>query len=140
MNPSNLAFRTCFSSSDDFPGLVCRDPSLAQQNQRDDADINVLMERFKVTGTLPSSVLRPSFGDFSQVSDFRSALAALEVARAQFAELPADIRARFSNDPASFVDFATNPANIDQLRKWNLAKPDVGGIGGVAPDAEPPAS
>ena len=135
-----MKFRTPFSPSDDFPGLVCPEPTLAQQHGAEETDINVLMERFKVTQTLPTSPLRAGFGDFTGVSDYRTAVHALMQARDDFNALPANIRARFNNDPGAFVEFATNPANLDELRALNLAKPAVGGIGGAAPDAKPSES
>lgn len=135
---TKLPFRTVYSVVDDC-GLECKDPSLAQQNGKDDADINVLMERFRVTGNLPVSAVPPQYGDFSAVSDYRSALEALMNARDYFMTLPGAVRARFSNDPGAFATFASDPANIEAMREMGLApaKPAVGGIGGSAPDAKP---
>ena len=41
-------------------GLKCQDPSLAQQHMKDECDINVIVERFGVTGQLPGAPLEPS--------------------------------------------------------------------------------
>lgn len=101
-------------------GLKCQDPSLAQQHMKDEADINVIVERFGLTGRMPAVKLEPMFGDFSNVGDYQSALAAISLAESQFAALPAEIRATFDNNPAGFVDFALNPANREVLARSGL--------------------
>ena len=35
--------------------------------------------------------------------------------------MPSVIRERFGNDPAKFVDFCVNPANIEAVREMGLA-------------------
>lgn len=105
----------------DETGLECKDDSLAIQSQREDADINVIMKRFGVTGTVPAVALPPEFGDFSSELDFRGCMDIMNAAERSFMSLHADVRARFLNDPVRFADFASDPANIDELRKLGLA-------------------
>lgn len=93
-------------------------PSLTVQSMADDTDLNVLMKRFGVTGTLPQSARIPQYGDFDHITDFRSALEAVENARADFAQFPADFRARFDNNPQLLLDFAQNPENNKQIGEW----------------------
>lgn len=117
------------ASASSESGLVCDDPSLAQQNFKDECDINVIVRRFGVTGQLPSNVRMPSYGDFTGVTDYQSALNSVLAARDSFMSLPAEVRSRFSNDPALFVDFCSDPANRDEALKLGLidapAKPVV---------------
>jgi len=40
-------------------GLACEDASRAVQSQREDADINVIVKRFGLTGQLPQNVRVP---------------------------------------------------------------------------------
>ena len=107
---------------------------------KDDADINVLLERFKVTGQMPQNVILPSYGDFSGITDYRSAVDAIHRASSSFMDLPANIRSRFQNDPQLFLEFCSDPVNLPEMQKLGLttsiAKPDVGGMGGSAPHAE----
>lgn len=103
--------------------LFCTDESLTLQSQAEDADINVMLKRFGVTGMLPQARHLPSYGDFSDIGDYRSALDALRAADEAFYSLDADIRARFRNDPAEFLDFTSNPDNVEELRKMGLADP-----------------
>lgn len=98
-------------------------PSLTQQSQREDADINTIVKRFGLTGTLPQNVRVPEYGDFDGINDYHTAMNAVTAAQSAFNQLPAGIRARFDNDPAKFHDYAVNPENIDGLREMGLAKP-----------------
>lgn len=102
-------------------GLLCEDVSLAVQSQAEDADINTIVRRFGLTGVMPEGVRVPSYGDFDQVSDYREALHAVMQAEDNFMRYPAALRARFDNDPQMFLEFVTNPDNIDECVKLGLA-------------------
>ena len=101
-------------------GLFCNDPTLAQQQFRDECDINVILERFNVTGQLPLFPLEPQFGDFSGISDYQTALNAVISAQDSFDQLPARVRERFANDPAAFVDFCLDESNRDEMKALGL--------------------
>lgn len=124
----------------DRTGLSCKDPSLAQQHERDETDINVLVERFGVTRLAQMATqMPPSFADFSEVFDFQSALNAINDARDSFMALPAKVRATFDNDPAKFVgyvDHCLETGDISPLRKLGLAVPERPG---TEPPPEPPS-
>lgn len=135
-----MDFQHAYSSSFRGSDLECKDPSLTQQQFAEDADINVMLERFKVTGHLPQGVIPPSYGDFTGISDYRSAAEAVRRANDSFSDLPATVRARFQNSPQQFLEFCSDPGNVDELRKLSLAvpaKPVVGVSGASAPDAKP---
>lgn len=105
-------------------GLFCEDDSLAVQSEAEDCDINVIVARFGLTGQLPQGVRIPSYGDFVGVSDYQSALHAIMEADASFYEMPAEVRSRFNNDPAAFVEFCSDAANLEEMRKLGLAVPE----------------
>lgn len=102
-------------------GLVCEDESLTLQSEAEAADINTLVRRFGVTGQMPVSGVMPTYQDFEGVFDYRSAVEIVMEAERVFSSVPAEIRYRFENDPAKFVDFCENPANIEELRRLGLA-------------------
>lgn len=104
--------------------LVCNDPSLAVQSQKDEADINTIIRNFGVTGTVNVPTVLPSYGDFDGVDDYRSAVEAVRAAEASFASLPSNIRERFHNDPGAFLEFCENPKNLPELRQLGLANPE----------------
>lgn len=97
-------------------------PSKTQQHQADETDINLIVKRYTQTGVLPQSALQPLYGDF-ETMDFHTAQNRVRAAQEAFMLIPAEIRARFENDPGKFVDFATNPENRDELVKLKLLDP-----------------
>jgi phage internal scaffolding protein len=109
-------------------GLACEDPSLAQQQFKDECDINTILDRFNVTGQLPVSALQPQFGDFSGVTDYQSALNAVLDAQESFDALPARVRERFANDPAAFVDFCLDEANRGEMKALGLIEGSPEGV------------
>lgn len=122
-------------------GLFCKDPSLAQQHMKDECDINVLVERFGVTGTMPAAPLEPSYGDFSGVSDYHTALNAIKAADTAFMGLPAQLRAKFDHDPNALLQFLQNEQNRDEAIMLGLidgkpvAEPIVSAVETPTPDA-----
>ncbi len=104
----------------DETGLKCLDPSLAQQHMKDECDINVIVERFGVTGELPSAPVSPEFGDFSGVNDYHSALNAIRASEEAFMALPAKIRARFDHDPNALLQFLQDESNRDEAIQIGL--------------------
>lgn len=111
-------------------GSVPGKQSLTQQSFKDDADINVLVRRFGVTGVVQGVTAPPLDMEFAEIFDYQSAMNVLRAAQESFAELSADTRARFNNDPARYVDFCThrdddgNLTNIAEMRKMGLAIPE----------------
>lgn len=101
------------------------DPSESQtvQSAKEDADINVIVKRFGLTGQIKAPNVEPFYGDFSGVDDYMSAQNMLVEAKAAFMELPAAVRDRFANDPAQLIEFVHNDANLEEARKLGLLKP-----------------
>lgn len=143
----SVFFRTPYNfdtmKSSDESGLKCEDPTLTQQSFREDSDINVILERFNITGELPSSSLgEPQYGDFleSQV-DYKSALDVVMSAQSAFNALPARLRSRFDNEPSKFVDFVSDERNRAEAEELGLlevrfAQPPVSAPAGGAPTAQ----
>ena len=104
-------------------GLFCDAPSLAVQSQKDEADINNIVRLFGVTGQLPQNVRVPTYGDFDSVDDYQSALEAMRLADSSFMAMPAEVRDRFGHDPQKFVEFCSDSANLEEMRKLGLAVP-----------------
>ena len=101
-------------------GLVCEEPTRAQQHHKDECDINVILERFGKTGQVPVNTISGTYGDFSGVHDYHTAMNALIAAESEFAALPAQIRNKFANDPANLVQFLDDPQNRAEAEKLGL--------------------
>lgn len=102
------------------------------QSQKDEADINVIVKRFGITGVLPISVKIPLSGDYSDIVDFRGAQDLIVQARNEFMKLPADVRERFRNDPQELLYFVSDEANRDEAVKLGLIE--------AVPKDQPPAA
>lgn len=99
--------------------------SLTVQSAKDDADINVLVRRFGVTGSMPRPNMQPFYGDFSGVTDYQTALNQVMEADAAFEQLPAELRSRFHNDPGELWAYLHDPElDKDEARKLGLLEPE----------------
>lgn len=97
--------------------------SRTQQQFVEECNINTIVKRFGLTGTVPVPRKLPTYGDFSGVIDYQTALNSVLQAEESFSSVPSEIRRRFDNDPQKFLDFVVNPDNMDELRKLGLASP-----------------
>ncbi|AXH75296.1 MAG: internal scaffolding protein [Microviridae sp.] len=107
-------------AASDASGLRCEDPSLAHQSFKEECDINTIVERFGLGYSMPEGLAAPSYGDFTEVRDFQGALNAIATARESFDALPANVRARFQNDPGAFVDFCDDARNRPEAEALGL--------------------
>jgi hypothetical protein len=108
------------------PPAMPSGPSLTRQEFADDCDINVLMRRFENQdiGAVMRRAAEPFYADFSAIpSDLMGTLQFMEEATQAFMTLPASVRRDFENNPHAFVQYAVDPANVEQMRAWGLAKP-----------------
>jgi len=111
-------------------------PTRTQQSFRDDCDINNILRKFNVTGQLPLNGVQPQYGDFSGVTDYQSALNAVMAAQDSFLALPAKVRSRFDNDPALFVEFASDEANKEEMKAMGLLSPQAA-VAALSSPSEP---
>jgi len=104
----------------DESGLRCEDLSLTKQSFAEECDINTIVRRFGISGELPQNVVMPTYQDFEGVFDFQTAMNAILQANESFMSMPAEVRARFNNNPALFVDFCSDDANMEEAIKLGL--------------------
>ena len=98
------------------------DPGLTKQSAKDECDINKITARYERTGALPDMIrANPKYGDFSEAPTYLEACNIVLHAEEQFMALDAKVRARFANDPALFLEFATNKENLEEMVKMGLA-------------------
>lgn len=121
-------------------GLACLDPSLTQQQFKDDADINFIVDRFMKTGHLPDPVSMPQYVDYEGIFDFQSAMNVVRAADENFMRMDAKVRSRFNNSPQEFLDFFANPANADEAVRLGLAVPQAVPKEFTSSDAAPAAA
>lgn len=111
------------------PTIDCsKDEPMTQQSGREDADINVIVERAKRGAVPPAGrPAAPMYGDFTQVpKDLRDVLIMVKRADDLFMSLDPFVRRRFNNDPAEMLDFLNDFRNRDEAVKLGLVKaPEV---------------
>lgn len=95
-------------------------PSMTQQQFAEEVDINTIVRRFGLTGTMPQSLAMPKVGDFTGVTDFHAAMNLVKAAESEFLKVPAEVRARFGNDPQAFMRFFEDEANRPEAVRLGL--------------------
>lgn len=100
--------------------LVCKDKTLAQQQFRDECDINVLFGRYLETGVIPQVENGLSYGNFEGIFDFQTAMNAVRTAQGVFEQLPARIKNRFDNDPQKMLEFLADDTNREEAEFLGL--------------------
>ena len=92
-----------------------------QQQFKDECNINRIVSQY-AKGVMPiGNAYQPLPEDFYEVTDYQVAMNKVRRAQETFEGLNSNIRARFDNDPGQFVDFVTNPANLETVRELGLA-------------------
>jgi len=120
------------------PVVVCSPESKCKRSFGQEADINVIMKRFKATGHIQ---LRPNPGQFVDVSglgDFAEATRRVNAAKASFMALPGRVRSIVGGSPEALMEYVADPANWAEAIKLGLvpAPKEVA----AAPVAKVPAS
>ncbi|AXH77860.1 MAG: internal scaffolding protein [Microviridae sp.] len=134
------AYNYDMSAASDESALLCDDVSLTVQSSVEEVDINTIVRRFGLTGQLPDAVDAPTYGDFVGITDYHSAMNAVAEANEAFELMPAEVRARFGNDPAAFVDFCSDDGNRAEAEKLGLVLPKAAPVVESAPVGAPKAS
>ncbi|ALS03769.1 VP3 [Gokushovirus WZ-2015a] len=107
--------------------------SMTQQQFRDDADINLLVDRYtehpeaRLMDKISPRV--PMFGDYSDVGDLQRNYNKVLNAEEMFFDMPAKFRARFANNPLNLLEFLADPDNRDEALKLGLLRGDVAPVG-----------
>ena len=126
MSKNTVFLRTPYNYDKDAAsnesGLHCEDASLAQQHFKEECDINTILEKFNITGLLPEQPLSPRYGDFTGIGDYHTAMNRVLAAQDEFEALPAQIRARFGNDPAQLIEFLENSENRPEAEELGLVE------------------
>lgn len=100
------------------------EPSMAQQQFKDECDINNIMNKYLKTGEFTHATGKQGvYADFTEITDFQGMVDTIQKAEEAFALLPAQIRAKFQNNPGELVDFLGDPKNYDEALSLGLLDP-----------------
>ncbi len=97
-------------------------PSMTQQSFREESEINNILARYTKTGVLEhvNKYGAGAYNDMPASTEFVDAMNMVTEANSMFADLPADVRNRFKNDPVEFLEFVNDPDNTDEMVKMGL--------------------
>lgn len=125
-----MKFKTAYDPVEehDHCGIVFTMPSLTSQDEKDESDINYIVNRFadgqKGVATLDlgdsSQYAYLQFGDATLPGDYSTALELVSGVREEFYSLPAYVRAKFGHDPMNFIDHLNDPATLEYLQQQGL--------------------
>jgi phage internal scaffolding protein len=105
-------------------GLDTGSESKVKKSQQEATDINNIVERWLQNGAPPGGLWhnrnQPVYADFSNVQEFNVMLNQVRQAEADFAALPAHIRAQFDNDPAKLVDWLSRLENEEEAQEKGI--------------------
>lgn len=116
--------------------------SLTKQEFKEECDINQIALQYGLGYAVPVNVRAPVQLDFVQVTDYAAAMRELQAAQGSFLAMPARVREEFGNDPARFVAFCSDPANLERMRELGLTREPGAVIPPLpgAPGAQPPST
>ena len=125
-----MRFKTAYDPAEehDHCGMEFTMPSLAVQDEKDESDINYIVNRFadgqKGIATLDlgdsSQYAFLQFGDATLPGDYSTALELVSGVREEFYSLPAHVRAKFGHDPMNFINQLNNPETLEYLQREGL--------------------
>lgn len=128
--PIIIPFRTAYDGRarevSEITSIEFTQPSMTRQSEADACDINKIMAQYRRSGLLSHvNKYQGRYEDITALAetDFQSALNMVIEAEEMFETVPADIREKFMNDPGKFLEFATNPENVEEMRELGLATP-----------------
>lgn len=125
-----MKFKTAYDPVEehDHCGIEFTMPSLAVQDEKDETDINYIVNKYadgqKGIMTLDlgdsSQYAYLQFGDATLPGDYSTALELVSGVREEFYSLPAYVRAKFGHDPMDFINRLNDPATLEYLQQQGL--------------------
>lgn len=125
-----MRFKTAYDPVEehDHCGIEFTMPSLAVQDEKDETDINYIVNKYadgqKGIMTLDlgdsSQYAFLQFGDATLPGDYSTALELVSGVREEFYSLPARVRAKFGHDPMNIINQLNNPETLEYLRREGL--------------------
>lgn len=124
-----MRFKTIFDTYEEKQGIIFKEPTMTIQSEKDNCDINVIMNRYATCGTpLPyrTDGVQPVYADVSELGDYMENYQRCKQAEEMFNALPSALRKELDNNPANLLTFIQNEANRERCVEYGLInKPAV---------------
>ena len=116
-----VPFRTAYGQK--LRVAIASGDGLTDQNHKDETDINNIVRKYNKTGLIDHlNQFEQKYADMTGY-DYQDAMNTVAAANSMFEGLPSEIRNKFENDPAKFINFVDDESNHDELVKMGLANP-----------------
>lgn len=115
-------------------------PSLTRQEFLEESDINQIIKQYQTHGVLPDTRdAAPQYADLTDpaFTDYQAAMNLVLEADYAFSRLPAKVRERFGNDPASLILFVQDEKNAKEAHELGLLRDDYKSPS-APPEPKPP--
>jgi len=95
---------------------------LTKQSMSKECDINLIMDKYKRTGTVNFLNSQEAIYTDDMVDvDFHEAMTIIAEANTMFAQMPAHLRKEFKNDPGTFLEAVHDPEQAQRLFDLGLS-------------------
>lgn len=137
-----MLIRSRYALGDPVKGLEFVQPSLTQQQFKDECEIESLLKAHnlgQVMGILNNHGQQPLYADITDIPDFHDAQNHVARAREYFEGLPSYVRSRFNNSLPEFLTSLNDPSARQALVEMGVLKKAADSAADKA-DVQPPAS
>lgn len=119
------------------PGIVFTEPSMTDQSQFQESDINYIVKKYADGRTgittldlgADSGVLQ--YGDTLLPGDYETALDLINAVNEEFYELPSKIRAEFNHNPKELINALADPRQKLRLQSLGLLRENTSEVASV---------
>lgn len=118
-----MRFKTIFDTYEEKQGIIFNEPTMTVQSEKDNCDINVIMNRYATCGTpLPvrNDGVEPIFADVSELGDYMENYNRCKQAEEMFNSLPSALRKELDNNPANLLPFIQDDKNKERCYEYGL--------------------
>lgn len=118
-----MRFKTIFDTYAEKQGIIFKEPTMTVQSEKDNCDINVIMNRYATCGTpLPyrTDGVQPVYADVSELGDYMENYQRCKQAEEMFNSLPSALRKELDNNPANLLPFIQDEKNKERCYEYGL--------------------
>lgn len=123
-----MRFKTIFDTYQEKEGINFKEPTMTIQSEKDNCDINVIMNRYATCGTpLPyrTDGVQPVYADVSELGDYMENYQRCKQAEEMFNNLPSALRKELDNNPANLLPFIQDEKNKERCYEYGLLNKPV---------------
>lgn len=94
-----------------------------EQHHKAECDINNVIKKYDKTGLITHvNTAKATYGDYTDINEYQESLNIVIKAENAFMEMPSSIRKKFGNDPGLFMEFISNPDNLEEMITLGIAE------------------